>query len=324
MNDFFDSSARWLQTLPQNGVIQLIEGALVLVRRTFFNELPTVKAVQTTSATAAGPINGKIVAFDPTADTVNFVVTSAPRQGAVQVASDGTYTYTPDAKGFTGTDSFTVKALDSTGSWLQGVLGKPLDLLDLNRADGTSTTITVSGARSEKELGGIFGPVLETFHVFNGSQTTLYYQGANTGDGYSSPYTAPPTAGAGISDPAALQAATLAPGATMDFQFTYNFASNNYGSLVFDSGYGCGDPWGLAGCGGFGPDADDAYTTVLIQVDNVGNKYTACAGRLCPTSEWLGFEATSLFSAYGSLPGSDTINLQGNGCRPDPVLGGPC
>lgn len=88
-----------------------IEGAVLLVRRTFFNEAPTVVPVQLTGQ-VSGPITGTVGAVDPEGDEITYSLSAAPVFGTVDIASDGTYTYTP-GDGFAGTDTFTVAAADS-------------------------------------------------------------------------------------------------------------------------------------------------------------------------------------------------------------------
>ncbi|MGB6106420.1 MAG: hypothetical protein WBF86_01150, partial [Mycobacterium sp.] len=39
--DWFDSTAAWLATLPSGPLNELASGALLLVRRSLFNQLPT-------------------------------------------------------------------------------------------------------------------------------------------------------------------------------------------------------------------------------------------------------------------------------------------
>ncbi len=48
---FFDSTANWVSGLPGGQVSQFLEGALLLVRRTFFNVFPALNTGQTTSQT---------------------------------------------------------------------------------------------------------------------------------------------------------------------------------------------------------------------------------------------------------------------------------
>ncbi|WP_144418370.1 Ig-like domain-containing protein [Mycobacterium sp. EPa45] len=94
------------------GSIQgLFEGAALLVRRTFFNEAPSVAPVQLTGDTT-GPITGNVGAVDPEGDQLVYQVTQQAHYGQVVVNSDGTYTYTPNAN-FKGVDSFVVAATDT-------------------------------------------------------------------------------------------------------------------------------------------------------------------------------------------------------------------
>lgn len=93
------------------GSIQgFFEGALLLVRRAFFNQAPTVDPVQLTGQ-SEGLITGTIGAVDPEGEGISYSLVQAPLYGTVAIASDGTYTYTP-GDGFDGVDAFTVAAAD--------------------------------------------------------------------------------------------------------------------------------------------------------------------------------------------------------------------
>lgn len=116
------------------GPIQaFIDGAALLVRRTLFNEAPTVSPVQLTGQTE-GPITGTIGAVDPEDDPLTFTISGAPRYGTVGVNRDGEYTYTP-GPAFAGTDSFSVTATDT---------GFHINLLDPFRPAGTSASVSVA------------------------------------------------------------------------------------------------------------------------------------------------------------------------------------
>jgi hypothetical protein len=116
------------------GPIQaFIDGAALLVRRTLFNEAPTVSPVQLTGQTE-GPITGTIGAVDPEDDPLTFTVSGSPRFGTVAVNRDGEYTYTP-GPAFAGTDSFSVTATDT---------GFHINLLDPFRPAGTSAGVSVA------------------------------------------------------------------------------------------------------------------------------------------------------------------------------------
>ena len=112
---------------------EFFEGAALLVRRTFFNQAPTVDPVQLTGQ-SEGPITGVINAVDPEGDPLVYSISQAPRYGSAVVNADGSYTYTP-GPGFTGIDSFIVEAADT---------GLHINLLDLFRAAGTSGNVAVS------------------------------------------------------------------------------------------------------------------------------------------------------------------------------------
>jgi hypothetical protein len=130
-----DATQNWLSTLPANPVSELLEGALLLVRRTLFNQIPTIDPVQI-KTTVSGQILGTLGAVDPEGDALTYSLTEAPKLGTVQVSSDGTYTYTPGAD-FSEGDSFSVAVndggfniLDPLGNWRPAqatveVLGAP-------------------------------------------------------------------------------------------------------------------------------------------------------------------------------------------------------
>ena len=85
------------------------------VQVTFFNRNPTASPIQT-GQTATGVITGTVGAVDPDGDRLLYKVTQGPTKGTVVLASNGTYTYTPNtalaAAG--GTDTFTVQVDDNT------------------------------------------------------------------------------------------------------------------------------------------------------------------------------------------------------------------
>lgn len=112
---------------------QLVEGALLLVRRTFFNQAPTVSPIQLTGQ-GEGPITGTLGAADPEGDAMVYSITRAPRYGSAVVNADGSYTYTP-GPGFTGSDSFIAAATDT---------GFHINLFDPFRAASTSGNVAVS------------------------------------------------------------------------------------------------------------------------------------------------------------------------------------
>ncbi len=109
------------------------EGTALLVRRTLFNQAPSVVPVQLTGQ-SAGPITGTLGAVDPDGDALTYKVTGTPQYGSAVVNGDGSYTYTP-ATGFAGNDSFVVAVTDT---------GFHINLLDLFRPASTSASVAVS------------------------------------------------------------------------------------------------------------------------------------------------------------------------------------
>ncbi|MGI9125377.1 MAG: hypothetical protein ACR2JM_11595, partial [Mycobacterium sp.] len=71
-----------------NGVLapiqNLIDGVLLLVRRTFFNQAPTVTPVQLTGQ-STGPITGTVGAVDPEGDPMVYSITQTPLHGSAVV-----------------------------------------------------------------------------------------------------------------------------------------------------------------------------------------------------------------------------------------------
>ena len=103
---FLHRVANWLAGLPANNVTTFLEGALLMVRRTFFNQAPNVSPIQQTT-TSEGLILGSLGAVDPDADPLTYRVVGTPQWGAVEVTEDGDYLYTPGPD-YAGSDSFTV------------------------------------------------------------------------------------------------------------------------------------------------------------------------------------------------------------------------
>lgn len=116
------------------GPIQsFIEGIGLLIRRTFFNQAPTVDPVQLTGQTA-GPITGTLGASDPEGDPLIFEVIDNPRYGEVIIDAEGNFLYEPGS-GFTGRDSFNVAVTDA---------GFHINLLDPFRPASTEAYVQVA------------------------------------------------------------------------------------------------------------------------------------------------------------------------------------
>ena len=134
----FDATQNWLATgLPGGPASDLLQGALLLVRRTLFSQPATADPVQIVT-TVTGQFRGDLRAISPQGSPLSYTLTSDPLLGAVEVSPDGIYVYTPGVD-FSEYDSFTV-AVDSpgfnifnpSGSWRPAevtvaVWGSPVD-----------------------------------------------------------------------------------------------------------------------------------------------------------------------------------------------------
>ena len=107
-----DATQNWLSSLPANPVSELLEGALLLVRRNLLSQPATVVPVQTIT-TATGQIRGTFGAISPQGSPLSYTLTTDPLLGTVEVSPDGTYVYTPGVD-FSEYDTFSV-AVDSPG-----------------------------------------------------------------------------------------------------------------------------------------------------------------------------------------------------------------
>ena len=152
-------------TDPLSGLLSpiqgLIEGIALLVRRTFFNQAPSVSPVQLTGQ-SEGPITGSIGASDPEGDRIVYSLTGDAQYGSVAIDSAGGYTYTP-GPGFTGIDTFTVAAADP---------GFHINLLDLFRPPSTTASAAVRQ--------GVGGGSLLQFQFVYGSGSQLWSPAARS------------------------------------------------------------------------------------------------------------------------------------------------
>ncbi len=130
-----DAAAKWLSGLPATPVTEFLQGSLLLVRRNFFDQPPTVNPLQLTGQ-VDGPITGTIGAVDPEKEAITYSVVNAPAEGTVTVNPDGTYTYTPGME-FDGSDAFVIQADDNAKGRRTG------NVLEPRRATGTTALVTV-------------------------------------------------------------------------------------------------------------------------------------------------------------------------------------
>lgn len=105
------SSLAWIDSLQTSDRTKgQLEASFFTVRRTFFNQAPTIDPVQITGV-LDGPVTGTVGGYDPDGDRIIYVLTRGPKTGSVQVNRDGTFTYTP-GQDFDGVDAFRVTAID--------------------------------------------------------------------------------------------------------------------------------------------------------------------------------------------------------------------
>lgn len=134
MQAFFTNLSEALDTLPAPQAAEFFQGALLMLRRSFFNQAAVASPVQTSfdPDNLRAAITGGIGAEDPEGDGLTYQVTKGPKFGTVEIGENGNYTYTP-GEDFTGQDSFSVDVISS---------GQGINLLDLR--GGRSTTVEVA------------------------------------------------------------------------------------------------------------------------------------------------------------------------------------
>jgi hypothetical protein len=106
-----DVVSNCLSKLPANPITDFLQGAWLAMRRTFFNQAPTLDPSQT-SGQLSGTITGTLGADDPEGDQMMYSVLQNPAQGTVILNPDGTFIYIPGSD-FDGRDVFIVAARDT-------------------------------------------------------------------------------------------------------------------------------------------------------------------------------------------------------------------
>jgi len=170
---FLDDTATFFNGLPAP-ISEFLEGALLLVRRTLFNQAPTAEPLQYAQDSVS--VLGTIGAADAEGDPIVYEVIKAPIHGAVEIGEDGDWTYTPpgfDSRG--GTDSFTVKLTNA---------GSPLNLVGANYTK-VVVPVTIAPVIADGSPGS--GTYTSTFTVYNRSSKSLFYRQQESGDLESGP-----------------------------------------------------------------------------------------------------------------------------------------
>ena len=154
---FLQRVGNWLAGFPANPLTGFLEGALLLLRRTLFNQDPDVTPVQ--EMTTSGLIQGSIGAVDPDADPLRYEVVVGPELGSVTVDEYGDYFYVPGAD-YAGADSFVVEVstkraginvLDPFGAGSRAVTvlvgaGAPTNPFEGEERDPIPATLFLGGA----------------------------------------------------------------------------------------------------------------------------------------------------------------------------------
>lgn len=105
--------AEWLAVLPDPGISDLLAGALLRLRRDWFDQAPVASPVQL-GVTPSGRFVGTVGAVDLEGDALVYSVTTKPEFGTVELDAAGQYVYTPGEQ-FAGTDRFTVRVAEADG-----------------------------------------------------------------------------------------------------------------------------------------------------------------------------------------------------------------
>ena len=109
--NYFSAASNWLSTLPANPITDFADGALLLLRRNLFNQVPTAPTTQSANMTHA-VATGTITAFDYESDPLTYKVVNAPTSGTVTVDSQGGFVYTSNTPGEPVSDNFSVAVSD--------------------------------------------------------------------------------------------------------------------------------------------------------------------------------------------------------------------
>lgn len=125
-----------------------LEGVLLVVRRSFFNQAPTLNPLQKT-ITQAGLVLGNVGGYDAEGDELTYAVTAKPQFGSVELSTEGKYVYKPGA-GYTGSDAFAVRVVSE---------GSGVNLFNLVQGTGQAAemTIKVGDAGPTRPLSGALG-----------------------------------------------------------------------------------------------------------------------------------------------------------------------
>lgn len=200
VEQLLDAVGTWLSGLPSGPVSDLLAGALLLVRRGLFNQMPIVAprvqvnevlrpmipedsgAGSTFSTSLIGEVVGTLGAVDPEGAALSYTVSRGPQFGSVRVDPDGSWAYTPTDASAALADMFTVSVRD--GGWNILDPFAPPTTVTVEVRPGVSSSVMKPGLISSdwlevvKETGELNGdePVVLTVLM----TTTLGVDGSTT------------------------------------------------------------------------------------------------------------------------------------------------
>ena len=149
----FNAAENWLLNYAGSPVAGFLEGALVLVRRSLFNQAPLV--IPTVPSTGQdGLIRGQLGAIDEEGDALIYSVLEAPKTGTVTVDTDGLWAFTPGAD-YSGKDAFTVRitpqgwSLNLLNPGNDGSRTVTINVGDLTQVDAPDVGVYLAGASGQ-------------------------------------------------------------------------------------------------------------------------------------------------------------------------------
>lgn len=156
----FNAAENWLLNHAGGPVGSFLEGALLLVRRSLFNQAPMV--IPTVPSTGQdGLIHGQLGAVDFEGDALAYHVLENPTTGKLAVDAQGNWTFTPEP-GYTGKDSFTVevapqkRSLDLVNIFADGSRTVTIDVGSRTEVDTPDIGVLLAGASGQLTVAGTF------------------------------------------------------------------------------------------------------------------------------------------------------------------------
>lgn len=138
-----------------------------IVGYTFVHRAPTADPAQAPGQSPAGVVTGNLNARSDTGAPMTYTLAGGPASGNVDLGSDGSYVYTPNADlaQIGGGDSFSVRIDDGSayrlsglGGALQGFFSSLAQLVGLREPDTITATVTVT-------VVGVGGPTVNSAPV---------------------------------------------------------------------------------------------------------------------------------------------------------------